>query len=102
MMDKKDKSQKYFTNCIGRFGVVALLVYIEELEKIEDYEKCQLVVDSIKRHNHLYSHDLPTKLEKNLLISIQGKLNLPSVEYTYNYYKEFSKTISAEINKILS
>ncbi len=58
------KTAKYL-QALYRYGFYTLCYMIQEYEKEENYEECQIIMDAIREHNKELNDNLPSKFDEN-------------------------------------
>lgn len=58
------KKAKYL-QALYQYGFYTLCYMIQEYEKEENYEECQIIMDAIRKHNEELNDNLPSKFDGN-------------------------------------
>ena len=84
------EKEKIVNECIYSYGIIAVLYLLNELERLEKYEECQLIVAAVINNNKYYGLDYPTRYNKK------------SVAMFLAAVKEFHPTLNGQniLNKI--
>lgn len=86
-----------------KYGFVPILIALERLNELEEYEICESIINVIKEHNDKYDLDIPTVLNGEAIaqmkIAFMTKFNL-SGDIAYSnrehYADEIMKAIESQ------
>ena len=85
-----------------KYGFLPLLIVLERMEEVEDYEVCKAIINVLKKTNTRLDIDLPTKLDGEAIaqmkITFMTKFNL-SGNIAYNNSEWYADEIVKEIEK---
>jgi len=85
-----------------KYGFLPLLIVMERMATIEEFEVCKMIMRVIKDHNKKYDLDLPTKLDGSAVaemkIYFMTEFNL-SGDVSYNNSQEYANCIQESIKE---
>lgn len=85
---------------IFTYGILSVLYVLKRLEKVENYEECQKIIDAIKEQEERLDIKLHTVISKELInevIDTYKKFNLTGVNLIENS-KYYADIIIDELN----
>jgi len=99
---RMDELKKLLQKELFKYGFLPLLIVMERMATIEEYEVCKMIMRVIKDHNKKYDLDLPTKLDGNAVaemkIYFMTEFNL-SGDIAYNNSQEYANCIQESIKE---
>jgi hypothetical protein len=85
-----------------KYGFVPILIVLERMEKLEEYEICFIILQTLIIHSGKYDLDLPTKLNGEAIaqmkIYFMTEFNL-SGDIAYKNSEHYADEIMKEIEK---
>ena len=98
-MYQKELIRSYLSKALTNYGSLALLLYLERLEKREEFEICSLIVEVIESYNDRYKTTLPTKVTEDDINFLSVKLDIPE-SHVIDTFKSYSIIIEDQIKEI--
>ena len=94
--------EKVIRNELFKYGFVPLLIVLERLERLGEYDICMIITDTIRKHNEEYDSDIPTVLNGEAIammkIAFMTKFNL-SGDIAYSNREHYADEIMKAIDK---
>ena len=72
-------AEKY-RSLIPLYGIIPMLMLLEEYEAGDEYEECEALVQGIRLHNARLNDNLPTSLEEAFFLEVDMKMEEVSLE----------------------
>ena len=63
-----------YLESIFKYGFITLCYLISQYEEEEEYRECELVLHAMSHHKSCYSHDMPTKYNKEAIQALKDEL----------------------------
>lgn len=98
-MYKKELTRSFFNKALTTYGSLALLYYLQRLEKREEFELCAVIVEVIETYNERYKTTLPTKVLEDDIKFLSVKLGF-SESHVKETFTEYSFIIEDQIKEI--
>lgn len=71
---------QYYRKCLFKYGILSVLYVLEHFEKIENYERCQQIIDAIREQ------------EEKLDIKLFTVITKETIQEVIDNYKNFNLT----------
>lgn len=95
-----DELKKLLHKELFKYGFLPLLIVMERMAILGEFEICNVILQTIKDHNKKYNLDLPTKLDGSAVaemkIYFMTEFNL-SGDIAYNNSQEYANNIQESI-----
>lgn len=81
-----------YDDCIVKYGIISVCKLLQEYERSEKYEECQLILLAIRGHNASTKQNLPT--------TYSGCIELLKSQFEYAEYGYMLSEVSDDVNEI--
>jgi len=96
---------KVIRNELFKYGFFPLLIVLERMEALEEYDICTAIINTLKKQNEEFDLDMPTKLDgtavAQMKIVFMSKFNLSGdIAYANSGYYADEICLSIEKQRI--
>ena len=94
-------SEKY-CSLIPIFGIIPMLMLLEEFEAGDEYEECAAIIEGIRLHNARCNDKLPTSLTDAFILEVDMKMTqmtccLPIEVRGRDYYEPYLDMLKVKL-----